>query len=283
MNNRKHTRITPPIEVSVHCDSGSVYRGMVRDISVSGVNIKISKVHDMGLCTEGLLKMQLGTNENPYVAEFLGKVVRCEQDSIVYQLRASDPINFKLLKKTILNHTTNPREIIDEIIFNPDISLNNLYLPAMKQSIIDFLHDSVKSIFDVFLEKSVSVVTEGTHENIEEKKMSCVCGFNGSIYGNIILIADLGFATSLVEALLEVDSKKVTMPMMIDGFGELANMISGGIQSGLSEEYENISLIPPLVFVGDHCTYKSDQLFSVRSSFYCPFGPFSVECFFSIV
>ncbi|MBF0147524.1 MAG: chemotaxis protein CheX [Magnetococcales bacterium] len=283
-DNRKHSRVVPPIDVSIHCDNGTVYRGVVNDISVAGVNIKISKVYDMGLCQEGLLKMKFGSHEDPYVAEFIGEVVRCDQNSITYKLKESDPNNFKLLKKTILDYAAHPKEVIDEIKFNPGLSLNSLYLPAMRDSILSFIQEAVKSIFSIYLETEVLVVSRASREvDADDVKISSVCGFNGALYGSIIVVSEIVFAKALVAKLLELEPGQVSMPTIIDGFGELSNMISGGVQSGLSEEYENISLIPPMVFVGHQCTYSSDQLFNVRADFDCLFGPFSVECFFSIV
>ncbi|MBF0110905.1 MAG: chemotaxis protein CheX [Magnetococcales bacterium] len=281
---RRHSRVTPPIEVSIHCDNGTVYRGMIQDISMAGVNIRISKIHDMGFCHDGLLKMKFGTNEDPYIAEFIGEVVRCDANSIIYKLKESDPNNFKMLKKIILDHASEPQSLIDEIKFNESLSLNSLYLPAMRESIRVFMQEAVRSIFQVYLEtEAFSVTRSDAPPDMESVNISGICGFNGALYGSIIVVAELSFARLLVSRLLELEPEKINMPTIVDGFGELANMISGGVQSGLSEEYENISLIPPMVFVGNQCTYSSDQLFNVRNDFDSTFGPFSVECFFSIV
>jgi CheY-specific phosphatase CheX len=281
--NRNHSRVAVQIEVSIHCDNGSVYRGIIKDLSISGVNIKISKVYDMGTCSNGSLKMKLGPKDNPFVVEIHGELVRIEQDTIIYRLVGSDPTNFQLLKKAILNHTSDPENVLDEIKYNPDISLNSLYLPAMRDAIGHFLQHAVESIFKIYLNTEVSIVAEKELPPLTDIVVSGVSSFNGAIYGSTVLVTDLSFAQKLVAELLEQDHEDIDKELIVDGFGEMANMISGGIQTDLSEEYENISLIPPMVFIGAQCMYGSDQLFSVRKNFHCHIGYFSVDCLFSIV
>lgn len=282
-NKRRHARTTLPVDVSIHCDNGSVYRGVVKNLSMSGIHIHIAKVHDMGFCENGLLKMRCGLKDDPLIAEFSGKIVRCEQDSLVYQLRRSDPASFKKLKKIILRHADDPLALLSEMKCSTDLSLNYLYLPAMRESIRFLIQNAVESIFRVYFDQSVEIIPERPAETPDELKISSLCGFNGSIFGNVVLGAEMPLARELVAQLMEQKPSEVDRKHVIDGFGELCNMIAGGIQCGLSEEYENISLIPPVVFIGDHCSYSSDQLYSVKTYFQCNPYPFVVECLFSIV
>ncbi|MBF0420066.1 MAG: chemotaxis protein CheX [Magnetococcales bacterium] len=282
-NKRKHSRTQLPVEVSIHCDNGSVYRGVVKNISMSGINISIIKIHDMGYCENGLLKMRCGSKEDPLIAEFSGKIIRCEQDSLVYQLRQSDPVSFKRLKKIILHHADDPHGLLKEMRYSSDFSLNYLYMPAMRESIRYLIHQAVESVFRVYFDRTVQSLPACPTDTSDKLKITSLCGFNGSIFGNVILVAEVPLARGLVGKLLEQHVSAVDMPHVIDGFGELCNMIAGGIQSGLSEEYENISLIPPVIFIGDHCSYSSDQLYSVKTHFQCNLGPFVVECLFSVV
>ncbi|MEO5355064.1 MAG: chemotaxis protein CheX [Magnetococcus sp. XQGC-1] len=282
-DNRRHTRVKPPIEVSVQCENGSVYRGTINDLSVSGVHIKLSSVFDLGPCLNGLVKMKLGADDAPYVAEFSGEIVRIEKDSVVCGMKGADPESFQQLKKVILEYANDPKKIIEEIKINQGVSLNNLYLPAMRGAIGYFLTDSVESVFGSFFQMDVVETDQWVHEGMTCTKVTGICGFNGALFGSVILIAYIDFARKFVSELLELDAPVESIPTVIDGFGELANMISGGVQTGLAEEYENISLIPPLVFFGDQCDYGGSHLYSVKKFYQCRLGSFSVDCLFSIV
>ena len=141
-NRRSHARVKSLIAVSIHCDNGSVYRGEVKDLSFTGIKIKVTNIFDMGPCSHGSLKMKLGTNENPFIAEFNGEVVRFEKKIIVYQLTGADLRNFQQLKKAILDQALDPEKAIKEIQHNPELSLNSLYMPAMKEALSCFIQDS---------------------------------------------------------------------------------------------------------------------------------------------
>lgn len=282
-NRRSHSRVTSPIEVSIHCDNGSVYRGEVKDFSISGINVKITNVFDLGPCAHGLLKMKLGSNENPYVAEFYGDVVRTEQNMIVYQLLGSDLSNFQHLKKTILAQASSPERMIKEIQRNPEVSLNSMYMPAMREALSAFIRNAVKSVFKIYLKTEVTLEEKAKTESPVDITVSGISSFNGSLHGSVILLADFNFAKIIVANLLELGQKSIDMPLIIDGFGEMTNMIAGGVQTGLSEEYENISLIPPTVFIGGQCMYGSEKLYSVKNHFCCQLGSFSIDCLFSVV
>lgn len=283
-DNRSNSRVEVPIEVSLHCDNGSVYRGNIKDISMSGVKIKITKIHDLGFCSRGLLKMRCGSDENPCVAELHGELVRLEQDTLIYKLLGTDLKNFNQLKKAILEHAADPDKVIDEIKYNPDLSLNSLYMPAMNAAIGQFVIGAVQSIFAIYLDLEVELLTQEQSQPVPDISVSGISSFNGALYGSVVLVAELGFAQDVVAGLLEIEERgSIETSMIVDGFGELTNMIAGGVQTGLSEEYENVSLIPPVVFVGTQCMYGSDKLYSVKNYFNCKLGNFSVDCLFSIV
>lgn len=256
---------------------------MIQDLSIAGVNIRVHKIYDLGPCSDGVLKMKIGSKENPYLIEVQGELVRFDHDTIVYKLVGSTLDNFQHLKKAILDHTSTPENVIKEIQFNPELSLNSLYLPAMQEAISCFVQDAVQSVFKVYLETDVSTVQATQADTPSDITVTGISSFNGALYGSVILMADLAFAQSVIANLLELKQKMIDMPMIVDGFGEMTNMIAGGVQTGLAEEYENIFLIPPTVFVGAQCVYGSDQLFSIKNYFHCPMGSFSVDCLFSIV
>ncbi len=281
MTNRVNTRVESPMEVSVHCENGTVYRGVVKNLSISGVKITVSKIYDLGPCSNGILKMQVGARDNPYIAEIFGKLVRYDHDSIVYELVESDIQSFNRLKRAILDNADDPAQVITEIQSNSDVSINSMYVPAMKDAVANFVVSSTKEIFKVFLGQDVSVTH--TPPILPDIVVSGISSFNGALYGNIVLTSDMGFSREVIAKLLETDKKYIDDALIIDGFGELTNMISGGVQTGLHDEYENLTMIPPMVFIGSQCRYGSDQLFSVKINFASPSGRFFVDALFSIV
>ncbi|MEO5365732.1 MAG: chemotaxis protein CheX [Magnetococcus sp. WYHC-3] len=67
-----------------------------------------------------------------------------------------------------------------------------------------------------------------------------------------------------------------------DGYGELANMVAGGIQTHLSVDYGEIQLEPPqFIHRGDNKAQINGFMTSIRQFFKCDEGPFFVEVFVS--
>ncbi|MBF0383703.1 MAG: PilZ domain-containing protein, partial [Magnetococcales bacterium] len=200
-DNRSHSRVEVPIEVSLHCDNGSVYRGNIKDISMSGVKIKVTKIHDLGFCSSGILKMRCGSVENPCVAELHGALVRLEDDTMIYKLMGSDLDNFNQLKRAILEHAADPDKVIDEIKTNPDLSLNSLYMPAMQEAIRQFVIGAAQSIFGIYLDLDVQVLDESESHVPVDVSVSGISSFNGALYGSVVLVADLNFGQEIVAGL----------------------------------------------------------------------------------
>ncbi|MEO5376829.1 MAG: chemotaxis protein CheX [Magnetococcus sp. DMHC-6] len=282
MEKRKLQRAKAPMEVSILCDSGSIYRGTIIDISLAGVKIDIFKICDMGLreCEEGILKIHLGGKVDPHIAEVTGKILRKDENTVIYALNKASLKDFMELKKTVIKYIGMPEKVIEEVRHHPNIGLNCLYIPAMNEAIEMFVTQAVKDIFAIYLNTEVQ---SGAPVNFPDLSVTGVSAFNGALYGNIILRASFNTAGQWIRALLEISKDKINNRLIIDGFGEITNMIAGGVQTGLSEQYENISLVPPLVFIGSQCQYGSDLLFSLKNHFKSDVGDFSVESLFTII
>lgn len=280
---RVFSRTAPPMEVAVHCNDGSVYRGIVTDLSIASIRVEIFTVYTVGRCGNGTLKLQLGTKSAPYIAEVHGEMIRLEGNTVVYKMLNADLNSFQTLKKAILGHASDPESLIREIQHHPELSLNSLYLPAMQEAITGFVQQAVTSVFAIYLDQEISVIPENASEPIVDLSVSGISSFNGALFGSVIMTTCFSYAKQVVATLSETTLKDLDLPLLIDGFGEITNMIAGGVQTGLAEEYENISLIPPTVFIGAQCVYGSEQLFSVKNHFRSTTGTFRVDCLFSII
>ncbi|MBF0188964.1 MAG: chemotaxis protein CheX [Magnetococcales bacterium] len=107
-------------------------------------------------------------------------------------------------------------------------------------------------------------------------------GLSGGINGGVFLSAPEHVAVYISGALLGEEPDDFNDEAR-DGFGELANMVAGGIQTHLSEERGEINLTPPIIITHDETdsTYKG-YVFSVRQYFKTAHGPFFVEIFYSL-
>lgn len=181
-NNRNNSRVTLPLEVLIHCDNGSNFQGVVKDISISGVNIKISTTYDLRSCLGGLLIVKFGSKDDPYAAEFFFETARFDHDSVTCILKETDMASFRNLKMAILRHALNPEKLINEIKFNQNLSINSLYLPALMESISSLIKDSVESIFRIYLETngySGKIIIITADHRSDNARLGAKVGANG--------------------------------------------------------------------------------------------------------
>ncbi len=155
----------------------------------------------------------------------------------------------------------------------------------MYEDLAEAVVESVSEIFLAFLEMEV---TPGPHfpkpdyESYEPPASEVVATvlFDGDLVGGIHLSSPLYVALSLAGGFagMELDNLEGDGA---DSFGELGNMVAGGVQGRLEKAGE-INLSPPVINEGgkfegmafDHVSHSLRQYFRV------PAGPFYVECFF---
>lgn len=99
---------------------------------------------------------------------------------------------------------------------------------------------------------------------------------DGGLRGGLCLAAPEMSALRLSAALL-MESRQEMDEDMIDGFGELANMISGGVQLRVESTLGSVSIAPPVV------TYGADLESSFDSTFVCVSQYFEFEQFYFVV
>lgn len=94
--------------------------------------------------------------------------------------------------------------------------------------------------------------------------------------GGLCLAAPEKGALKLSASLL-MESRQEMDDEMIDGFGELANMIAGGLQLRMEPTIGPVSIAPPI------CTYGIDVETSFDYRFECVSQYFAIEGFYFVV
>jgi chemotaxis protein CheX len=154
----------------------------------------------------------------------------------------------------------------------------------------NILKDAIKSVVEetaaAFFPPEFNIVPRVTVDIGDGEKyeatsadFTAIVGFNGDIEGGLNLAAPAHVTMKLAGALSGEEFLKVD-DMVIDAFGELANMIAGSVKEKLSNDglYE-IGLTPPLVTEGNTHKYNA-ALNSTKQYFTVGSAPFFVEVFF---
>ncbi len=112
--------------------------------------------------------------------------------------------------------------------------------------------------------------------NIDDANVIASIDFGGAMHGTVCLAAPVNVALSLAEALsghqydlFEGDAK--------DGFGEIANLIIGGVSTRLAKDVGIINITPPSVMLGsDHQDKFKNRSSMLKQVFNSESGPFTI-------
>ncbi|MBF0135275.1 MAG: chemotaxis protein CheX [Magnetococcus sp. DMHC-1] len=159
--------------------------------------------------------------------------------------------------------------------------LKNLILQAAEDSVMEIVNTML--FLDVVPAQGVAKPSDVPHV-AARAEASAMVGMNGGFNGGVRLVTSNKVARILAGALSGEGYRTLTDEAR-DGFAELGNMISGGIQTRM-EGFANcgqINLTPPTVIVGAdyEVDYRSD-LESIRKFFRLQEEPFFVEVFYVI-
>ncbi|MEO5376727.1 MAG: chemotaxis protein CheX [Magnetococcus sp. DMHC-6] len=157
----------------------------------------------------------------------------------------------------------------------------------MKKELTQMIIESVHEVFLAFLFLEVKpgpavVKPDDQLYKAPESETTSIVNFSGGLAGGVHLAAPLHVALELASAL--ADEKFETMDRTAaDGYGELANIVAGGIQTKLSGKFGNINLTPPTVISGtDYKMQYKSNFDSIKQYFKSEVGIFYVEFFFFI-
>lgn len=157
----------------------------------------------------------------------------------------------------------------------------------MKHEFAQMIKESVHDLFIAFMPVTV---TPGPMISKKEDdlyhppntEVTAIINFSGGIQGGVHLACPTHTAVELAASFAD-ESFKTMDGEAGDSFGEINNIIAGGLQTRLSDRYGNISLTPPTLITGtDYSMQYKTNFNSVKQYFKCDSGPFFVEFYFYI-
>ncbi|MEG3640065.1 chemotaxis protein CheX [Magnetococcus sp. PR-3] len=285
---RSTTRIDIEVPAILMLGNNHQMQGLTQNVSFSSVRLEcrqeLESRHIGEVCR---IQLQLPAEEGQEWVELEARITRQEEASIAIQFTHTDTSSYRKLKGLLTRHAENPNQLIREMGRHPELSMSVVHIGFMKEELSDFITDSVNEIFIAFLAQDVDkgpTVIKQDFEQYEppDAEATAVVNFNGALTGGIHLSAPMHVVIELANTFSGEEATNIRDPMVGDAFGELANLITGGVQTRLSSEFENINLTPPTVVFGkDYGIIYQSDLHSVKQYFMTPIGPFFVECFFA--
>lgn len=158
---------------------------------------------------------------------------------------------------------------------------------VMKKEFAGLIKESVHDVFLTFLLTNATagpmvIKKEDDLYKPPEAEVTVIINFSGGIHGGVHLAAPLHAALQMTNRFAEEEYESIFAEAG-DGFGELGNMIAGGVQTRLGERYGNINLTPPTIVSGtDYRMQYKTNFDSVKQYFKSDLGIFYVEFFFWI-
>ena len=150
----------------------------------------------------------------------------------------------------------------------------------MDVSFINHFIESTANVFDTMLSckvKRTSLILktgcQPTHE------VSAVIGLSGKATGSVVLSLSTNVALRSVEHMLFDEFTEINAEV-VDGVGELANMVAGGAKAAMA--HLELALGLPNVIVGNsHQIYFPGNVQPISVGFETPWGPMSIDVGFN--
>lgn len=158
----------------------------------------------------------------------------------------------------------------------------------MKNEFARLIKESVHDVFLAFLDMDITpgpLITRSEDDLYRppETEVTVIINFSGGLHGGVHLASPLHSALNMSAAFSGDELEEDVFGEAGDGYGELGNMIAGGIQTKLSDRFGNINLTPPTIIAGNDYRMKYKSNFNnVKQYFRSDAGPFYVEFFFYI-
>ncbi|MBF0175228.1 MAG: chemotaxis protein CheX [Magnetococcales bacterium] len=291
MEKRKHTRVPVQVTAELELPQGVVVRTQSVNFSVAGAGLENVPVDVafVGCRSQLRLFLSMGTEalqEHSHIIQFQAQVVRQDGRGIGIRLLDADIERFTAFRDLLLKYATHPEKILEEIKKSALISGDVVEVVILREQLSQFVRDGVHNIFGSMMRLQPVLEQTILHPVLEpvvapQPQVAALIGFNGAIDGGVILATSFSLSTRLAMDLAGRPVEEFNVEAM-DAFGELANMMAGEVQTGLSTFYEQINLTPPTIISGnsfrlDHKRelHRVMQVFRVEEDF------FTVECFFS--
>ncbi|HAT49746.1 MAG: chemotaxis protein CheX [Nitrospirae bacterium] len=157
----------------------------------------------------------------------------------------------------------------------------------MKLEFAKMIKDSVQELFEAYMPVEVTPGPMVSKKEADpyrppDTEVTAVINFSGGIQGGVHLACPTHTAVELAASFADEDFKVISGEAG-DAFGEMNNIIAGGLQTRLSDHYGSINLTPPTMITGtDYEMHYKTNFHSIKQYFKCDSGPFFVEFFFYI-
>lgn len=117
-------------------------------------------------------------------------------------------------------------------------------LNLVRQGLVDSTGECFSAVFQTSLKN-----TDILEKNSKNNQIICSIGFAGGIEGNVSLVFSNQTACLLVSKMLSMDIPEVSSDVL-DGVGELVNMIAGGLKNRLTTSAYNFEISIPTTIQG---------------------------------
>jgi chemotaxis protein CheX len=98
-----------------------------------------------------------------------------------------------------------------------------------------------------------------------------IIGITKGMRGNISVSFPLELAKKIVARLLREAANEITMEMVADGIGEVANMVAGGAKRLLASTQHRFEISTPTIIIGfPACLYNPTDILSIACEFSLP-------------
>lgn len=157
----------------------------------------------------------------------------------------------------------------------------------MKDEFSDMIKESVHDLFIAFMDMEVKFGPTVAKKDLDpyrppDTEVTAIINFSGGMQGGVHLASPRHTAMELVSRFAGEKYPEL-FGEAGDGYGEINNIIAGGLQTRLSERFGNINLTPPTLIAGtDYKMQYKTNFHSIKQYFKCDAGPFFVEFFFYI-
>ncbi|MBF0626482.1 MAG: chemotaxis protein CheX [Magnetococcales bacterium] len=263
-----------------------------RNLSLSGLLVEGARLAESLLDKLCVLKLLFhpeaarGWEGDPLVLEFQCRVARLSNDHLGLAMVGMEADRYTSLDGILEESGHDPELLLERLRRHARLRAEEIDITLLKETLGGFIVRAVEEIFETMLTLPLTTGAAWTSlpdasYHPPEAEVSALVTFNGVINGGIHLFTTRELAVALAQDLAGTPIRELNDEAK-DGFGELANMVAGGVQTGLSVDFERINLTPPTLVIGHdyQMAYKSGS-HSVKQVFHIPGGSFCVECFFT--
>ncbi|MBF0284221.1 MAG: chemotaxis protein CheX [Magnetococcales bacterium] len=155
-----------------------------------------------------------------------------------------------------------------------------------ESALIAMIVESVREVFLAYYDEEPvvgpsSIKPDAEYYKPPSSEATAIIHYSGGVAGGIHLAAPLYVGLALAGRLAEEEYGSMTREAG-DAYGELANIIAGGLQTSLGNRFAfRINLTPPTIITGgDYQMQYKSNFHSLKQFFRCHSGVFFVEFFY---